>query len=83
MGTLVTAGQNSVIDLLPTEVVTLSGAEGGPSGVPVALATADTPRLFEATTLTVYVVPLASPVSVHDVVATAVHVAVPGVEVTV
>ncbi|MEY4633578.1 MAG: hypothetical protein RLZ18_950 [Actinomycetota bacterium] len=72
--------------LLPTTTVGAPGASGGASGVTealFALAVLEPKPLF-AVAEKVYAVPLVSPVMVHVVAGTVtVHVAPPGVAVTV
>ena len=69
----------------PRVAETPVGAPGIVRGVMAAEATdsLDEPAIFVATTVKVYAVPLANPVTVHDVAVVVVHESAPGDEVTV
>jgi hypothetical protein len=81
------APENAIVACAsPGVAVTDVGAVGSPAGVTAddAVDASELPTEFTATTVNVYGVPFVSPVTVHVVFgAVAVHVLLPGLEVTI
>jgi hypothetical protein len=81
------APENAIVACLsPGVAVTEVGAVGSPAGITAddAADSSEFPTEFTATTLNVYEVPFVSPVTSHEVFgARAVHVLLPGLEVTI
>ena len=73
----------TVACVFPAVAITFVGAPGTVAGVTVTPADAGLVLPFVAVTVTVYVVPFVSPLTVHVSAPAVVHVAPPGAAVTV